>query len=184
VLGTVATFSPVWGAEPAPAPAGGMSIVNDPLNPANFEKEEKDRRSTPKEKRTNTRSSCTNVSTPSSPQTSNTPGQTSHFPSLHRGNTFIPTSLRFGGNEKVHPSEEKEPDYQRDGHKGDGGMTMAELAARGLQRNAWVIDPRRSTFMPVWDLIMVHAMLFTALVTPVEVIFVDQGIASFQPLCA
>ena len=38
-----------------------------------------------------------------------------------------------------------------------------------------VIDPRRSTFMRFWDMAMVVALLFTAIITPVEVSFLDEG---------
>lgn len=38
-----------------------------------------------------------------------------------------------------------------------------------------VIDPRRSRIMPVWDVIMVSCLAFTATVTPFEVTFLDEG---------
>ena len=39
----------------------------------------------------------------------------------------------------------------------------------------WMIDPRTSKFMPVWDIIIFVALAFTATVTPMEVTFIDEG---------
>ena len=47
--------------------------------------------------------------------------------------------------------------------------------ATQMQRTGWVIDPRASQFMRNWDLVMAFALLFTAVVTPVEVAFLDEG---------
>ena len=47
--------------------------------------------------------------------------------------------------------------------------------------NFTMIDPRKSAFMPVWDLIMLLALAFTAIVTPFEVTFIDEG-ACVTPL--
>ena len=44
-----------------------------------------------------------------------------------------------------------------------------------MQKIGWVIDPRKSGFLPKWDLLMVTALLFTAVVTPVEVAFLEEG---------
>ena len=44
-----------------------------------------------------------------------------------------------------------------------------------MQKIGWVIDPRKSKFLPKWDLLMVTALLFTAVVTPVEVAFLEEG---------
>jgi len=41
--------------------------------------------------------------------------------------------------------------------------------------NEWMIDPRTSKFMPVWDIIIFVALAFTATVTPMEVTFIDEG---------
>ena len=48
--------------------------------------------------------------------------------------------------------------------------------AREMQKHGCVIDPRRSPFMGKWDLVMVIALGFTALVTPVEVGFLQEGL--------
>ena len=40
---------------------------------------------------------------------------------------------------------------------------------------AWMIDPRKSKFMPIWDVVMLAALAFTAIVTPFEVTFIDEG---------
>ena len=39
--------------------------------------------------------------------------------------------------------------------------------------NSSLIDPRRSNFLPVWDVVMLLALFFTATVTPYEVTFLD-----------
>ena len=44
-----------------------------------------------------------------------------------------------------------------------------------------VIDPRKSKFMPVWDVILLLALFYTATVTPFEVTFIDEG-ACITPL--
>ena len=43
----------------------------------------------------------------------------------------------------------------------------------GRVRRAWVIDPRSATWISYWDLITSTALIFTALVTPVEVAFLE-----------
>ena len=47
--------------------------------------------------------------------------------------------------------------------------------AREMQKIGWVIDPRKNCLLPKWDLTMVSALLFTAIVTPVEVAFLEEG---------
>ena len=47
--------------------------------------------------------------------------------------------------------------------------------AKDMQRTGWVIDPRGKKWMARWDATMVVCMLFTALVTPVEVAFLSEG---------
>ena len=38
-----------------------------------------------------------------------------------------------------------------------------------------LIDPRRNKFVPYWDVVMMLALAFTAIVTPVEVALIDDG---------
>ena len=45
--------------------------------------------------------------------------------------------------------------------------------AQDMQHTGFVIDPRSSKFMPRWDMAMVVALCFTAIVTPVEVAFFE-----------
>ena len=47
--------------------------------------------------------------------------------------------------------------------------------ARSMQATGCVIDPRNVKWMSMWDLVMVSAMIFTAIVTPFEVAFADEG---------
>lgn len=47
--------------------------------------------------------------------------------------------------------------------------------ASDMQNVGWIIDPRQTKWMPRWDLLMVGALTFTALVTPVEVVFLSEG---------
>ena len=49
----------------------------------------------------------------------------------------------------------------------------AELAK--TYKGTTVIDPRRSRFMPMWDVVMISSLLYTAVVTPYEVTFVEEG---------
>ncbi len=53
--------------------------------------------------------------------------------------------------------------------------TQRKKQNREMQKVGWVIDPRKSRILPKWDLLMVTALLFTALVTPVEVAFLEEG---------
>ena len=50
-------------------------------------------------------------------------------------------------------------------------------AARMMQmrRTGFVIDPRTTKRIAHWDLTMVFALCFTAIVTPVEVVYLDEG---------
>eukprot|EP00966_Prymnesium_polylepis_P122661 2835949-Prymnesium_polylepis.1 len=47
-------------------------------------------------------------------------------------------------------------------------------AANAMQSGGFVIDPRNSRFMPVWDIIMLGALSFVAIVTPYEVTFLEE----------
>lgn len=50
------------------------------------------------------------------------------------------------------------------------------LAAIGMQRaGRFIIDPRRSHWVPMWDFVMLGALLFTLSVTPIEVVFLNEG---------
>lgn len=50
--------------------------------------------------------------------------------------------------------------------------TMADVHGMGRK---YLIDPKVSRWRRHWDLVMVAALLFTAVVTPVEVSFLDEG---------
>eukprot|EP00966_Prymnesium_polylepis_P176101 4076225-Prymnesium_polylepis.2 len=41
--------------------------------------------------------------------------------------------------------------------------------AEAMTKDKWLIDPRTSRVMPVWDMIMLMSLLFTTLVSPYEV---------------
>ena len=47
--------------------------------------------------------------------------------------------------------------------------------ARQMERHPYIIDPQRDKWTSHWDMIMLTALLFTALVTPVEVSFLEEG---------
>ena len=44
-----------------------------------------------------------------------------------------------------------------------------------MDKKGFVIDPRGNRWMPHWDVVMVFALLFVAIVTPVEVTFSNEG---------
>ena len=46
-----------------------------------------------------------------------------------------------------------------------------------MKASGWVIDPRISTWTAKWDMFMILCLLFTALVTPVEIVFLSEGVA-------
>ena len=65
--------------------------------------------------------------------------------------------------------------WKRSGTPATTANTQLLQAHAAMQRSRYVIDPRHSRYMPFWDIAMLIAMLFTALVTPFEVVFVDSG---------
>ena len=59
---------------------------------------------------------------------------------------------------------------------GEKGSTYSTEDLNRLYRpSKWVVDPRRSKLMPIWDIVMLVALLFTAIFTPYEVTFIDEG---------
>ena len=49
------------------------------------------------------------------------------------------------------------------------------VEAKGLQKHRCIIDPQMNSWVRKWDGIMLLALAFTMLVTPVEVAFLDEG---------
>jgi hypothetical protein len=52
------------------------------------------------------------------------------------------------------------------------------------KEDRYLIDPRRGSWMTWWDITVMLALLFTAIVTPVEVAFIPPGGACVTPLFA
>ena len=50
--------------------------------------------------------------------------------------------------------------------------------------NEYLLDPRNSRLMPIWDIVMLCCLLFTALVTPYEVTFLDEGACVTAASCS
>ena len=48
-------------------------------------------------------------------------------------------------------------------------------ALQQIYRPGFLIDPRHSKVMRAWDLIMLFALMFTAIITPYEVTFIEEG---------
>ena len=48
-------------------------------------------------------------------------------------------------------------------------------ALQQIYRPGFLIDPRHSKVMGAWDIIMLVALMFTAIVTPYEVTFIEEG---------
>jgi hypothetical protein len=48
-------------------------------------------------------------------------------------------------------------------------------ALQQIYRPGYLIDPRHSKVMGSWDIIMLVALMFTAIVTPYEVTFIEEG---------
>ena len=42
-------------------------------------------------------------------------------------------------------------------------------------KSKYLLDPRKHRWMAKWDLLVVIALMFTAIVTPLEVVFLDEG---------
>jgi len=51
-------------------------------------------------------------------------------------------------------------------------VTLARALPTSVSdQSDWLIDPRNSRYVPYWDLVMLTALLFTAFVTPYEIVF-------------
>ena len=48
------------------------------------------------------------------------------------------------------------------------------IAVAAAMKTGFVIDPRNSKFMPYWDMVMLAALIFVAVVTPFEVTFLEE----------
>ncbi len=55
------------------------------------------------------------------------------------------------------------------------GPVQKRNVARDMQHTGWVIDPLKSRWIQLWDLTMLIPLIFTALVTPVEIAFLPEG---------
>ena len=55
------------------------------------------------------------------------------------------------------------------------GRNFSPQALKKIYHPSFIIDPRRSKYMAIWDVMIMVALLFTAIVTPVEVTFLDEG---------
>ena len=50
-------------------------------------------------------------------------------------------------------------------------MRRRLFRARAMQHKGWVIDPRKHTWIHYWDSLLFVAIMFTAVITPIEVAF-------------
>lgn len=60
--------------------------------------------------------------------------------------------------------------------------TLALKAAQKISKPMFQIDPRTSHFMGKWDCVTGIALIFTALVTPFEVAFLEAAESPLEPL--
>jgi hypothetical protein len=67
------------------------------------------------------------------------------------------------------------PFEQKDFHDRTISKEGRRNRAMEMQKTGWVIDPRHSAVMPKWDVTVLLSLLFTAIVSPVEVGFLDEG---------
>ena len=61
-------------------------------------------------------------------------------------------------------------------------LQQVRLRTRGLKNPWWLIDPRNSKWMGLWDGFTSAAILFTAFVTPYEVSFLPMATVAHDPL--
>ena len=59
--------------------------------------------------------------------------------------------------------------------RGVMSASTTTLAQKGQSESPFILDPRKSTLVQRWDLTMLLALAFTAIVTPVEVAFLYEG---------
>ena len=57
---------------------------------------------------------------------------------------------------------------------------LSVVAKQTPTRSRWVLDPRTVAFVAWWDFFAINALVWTALVTPVEVAFVQQPAADVK----
>ena len=71
-------------------------------------------------------------------------------------------------------------------HDGTNKLSGAALSIKQQveREDRYLIDPRRGRWMTWWDITVMIALLFTAVVTPVEVAFIPPGGACVTPLFA
>ena len=97
-------------------------------------------------------------------------------PSGVQGPSFSPAQVAPN---KPKPASITKVFQERSLYAGDSRATFeakkANARVRDMQKSGFVIDPRQSKFMSKWDLTMVAMLLFTAVWTPVEVAFLDEG---------
>lgn len=72
-------------------------------------------------------------------------------------------------------------------HQQNQANRASSLMAATRRRKPWyIIDPRRSVWMPIWDSLTTMCLIFTAIVTPFEVAFLTMpstlALASTDPL--
>ena len=61
----------------------------------------------------------------------------------------------------------------RQPHGGNKSEQMVYHVARKRAKRWWVVDPRKSRWMAAWDAATTLCLLYTAVVTPFEVAFLD-----------
>ena len=54
-------------------------------------------------------------------------------------------------------------------------MAARAKLSQDTYKSKYLIDPRKHHWMAKWDLLVVFALMFTAIVTPLEVVFLDEG---------
>jgi len=85
-------------------------------------------------------------------------------------------SVNFGAvPARVAPRRGSDPSLTKDFHDRTLSAQGRRNRAIEMRKTGWVIDPRHSRIMAKWDITMLIALIFTALITPVEVSFLDEG---------
>ena len=60
-------------------------------------------------------------------------------------------------------------------HERERTIKRSARVARETYKSAGLLDPRKHVWMANWDMVVVVSLLFTAVVTPVEVVFMEEN---------
>lgn len=101
------------------------------------------------------------------PQTPSAESSDTPTPGVLRSSTLWTQDMFFTNTAVADEDEEQEAEDKKRSAK------AAWRVARDTYKSPGLLDPRKHTWMAHWDLLVVASLLFTAVVTPMEVAFME-----------